>query len=236
MALNTQQPPPPQPQRRKRLKVKKADPNTEDWLTTYADAVTLVLCFFILMFSVSEPKEAEFKKISEAFKAAGFIDEVADNPFSQLREELEIMVENNALEQVMSVEETDDGIELELSSSSFYHSGSAKFRREAIPILEQVADVLRDFDYDAYNIIVDGHTDDVPIRSEAYPSNWELSAGRATNIVRFFIADGLTKELMHAAGYADVDPKVPNLDDNGNPIPSNRELNRRVVVRIERID
>lgn len=219
-----------------KLKVKKKEEDTEAWLTTYADAVTLVLCFFILMFSVSEPKESEFKKISEAFKAAGFIDEVSSDPFETLREELEIMIENNALEKVMSVEESDDGITLELSSSSFYHSGSSKFKREAIPILEQVADVLRDFDYDAYEIHVDGHTDDVPMKSDRYPTNWELSAGRATNIVRFFIADGLTRELMEATGHADTKPKVPNLDDDGNPIPSNRELNRRVSIHIERVD
>lgn len=219
-----------------KLKVKTKDEDTEAWLVTYADAVTLVLCFFILLFSVSEPKDSEFKKISEAFKAAGFIEQEQSDPFETLREELEIMIENNALEKVMSVEESDDGITLELSSSSFYHSGSSKFRREAIPILQQVADVLRDFDYDAYEIHVDGHTDDVPIRSERYPSNWELSAGRATNIVRFFIADGLTRELMQATGHADTEPKVPNLDEDGNPIPANRELNRRVTVRVERVD
>lgn len=215
---------------------KKEEPNTDDWLTTYADAVTLILCFFILMFSVSEPQPSQFKKISEAFAAAGFVQEVTEDQFEVLKEELEIMIENNALEQVMSVEETENGLQLELSSSSFYHSGSARFRKEAMPILEQVADVLRDFDYDAYEIAVDGHTDDVPISSGTYPSNWELSAGRATNIVRFFIADGLTEELMSATGYAQVKPKVPNLDEDGVPIPPNRELNRRVVVRVERVD
>lgn len=219
-----------------KLKVNKKEDDTEAWLVTYADAVTLVLCFFILLFSVSEPKESEFKKISEAFRAAGFAQEEVVDPFETLQEELEIMIESNALEKVMSVEESDGGIQLELSSSSFYHSGSSKFRKEAIPILQQVSDVLRDFDYDAYEIHVDGHTDDVPIRSDRYPSNWELSAGRATNVVRFFIAVGLTKDLMQATGHADTQPKVPNLDEDGNPIPSNRELNRRVVVRVERVD
>lgn len=215
---------------------KKAASGEDDWLITYADAVTLVLCFFILLFSVSEPKEAEFKKISEAFKAAGFVDEVAGSPFQELKEEMEIMIESSDNLENMSVEETEKGIQLELSSAAFYHSGSAKFRREAIPILEQVADILRDFDYDAYVIEVDGHTDDVPIKSNIFPSNWELSAGRAANIVRFFIADGLTKEIMKAAGYADAQPKVPNLDRDGAPIAANREINRRVVVRVERID
>ncbi len=230
-----QQPPQPSPSALNKHKKKKEE-GMDDWLVTYADAITLVLIFFILMFSVSEPKESEFKKVSEAFQAAGFIEEVTEDPFNPLQEELEILIENNDLQQDMSVEATEKGVQLELSSSSFYHSGSAKFKREAIPILEQVADILRDFNFDAYVIEVDGHTDDVPIRSKTYPSNWELSGGRASNIVRFFIADGLDRELMKASGFADVKPKVPNLDEDGVPIPSNRELNRRVVVRIERID
>lgn len=218
---------------------KKEEDNSEDWLGTYADAVTLLLCFFIILFSTSEPKQDNFKKISQALAAAGFSgqdEEQQEDSFKTLKEEMEVMIEKQNLDQVVSVEETDDGIQLELSSSSFYHPGSAKFRKEAIPILEQVADILRDFDYDAYEIEVEGHTDDVPIKSEIYPSNWELSASRATNIVRFFIADGLKPDIMKAAGYADVKPKVPNIDPQGNPIPSNRELNRRVAIRIERID
>lgn len=218
---------------------KREEDNSGDWLDTYADAVTLLLCFFIILFSTSEPKQDNFKKISQALAAAGFSGEEAEqegDPMETLKEEVEVMIEQNNLEQVVSVEETEDGIQLELSSSSFYHPGSAKFRKEAIPILEQVADILRDFDYDAYEIEVEGHTDDVPIKSPVYPSNWELSASRATNIVRFFIADGLKSEIMKAAGYAEVRPKVPNIDPQGNPIPMNRELNRRVAIRIERID
>lgn len=221
-----------------KFKRKKTQDNSEDWLTTYADAVTLLLCFFIILFATSEPKEDNFRKISEALQAAGFSDpkEQTQDEFEVLQEELEILIQENQLEQVMSVEQTEHGIVLELASSSFYHSGSAKFQAQALPILEQVADVLRDFNYDAYEIRVEGHTDDVDIQSPQFPSNWELSGGRAANIVRFFIADGLKREIMQAVGFADVKPKVPNLDKEGTPIPSNRELNRRVAMHIERID
>ncbi len=216
---------------------KKEEENSEAWLITYADAVTLVLCFFILLFSVSEPKPSAYKQIADSFAAARFTqEEEQSDPMDNVQQELEIMVENNALEQVMSVEETEDGIQLELSSSSFYHSGSAKFKREAVPILLQVADVLRDFNFDAYEIQVQGHTDDVPMRSKMFASNWELSAARATNIVRFLIANDLKPELMQATGYADTRPKVPNLNVDGNPIAANRKLNRRIVIQIERVD
>lgn len=210
----------------------------ETWLITYADMITLMMAFFIILVAMSKPDAGKQQKVSEALKAAGFSDEETkgESPFDTLKEEVEVMVEQNQLEQQISVEQTDDGIQLELSSSSFYYPGSAKFRKEAIPILDQVADILKDFDYDAYEIDVEGHTDDVPIQSDTYPSNWELSAGRATNIVRFFIADGLKPQIMKASGYADVKPKVPNIDPQGNPIPANRELNRRVAIRIERTE
>ncbi len=217
-------------------KKKQEEENTDEWLVTYADAVTLILCFFILMFSVSKPQEDDFKKVADAFTAAGLMQEQEQDSMSTLTEEIEIMIEANALESVMSVEQDDDGITLELASGAFYHSGSAKFKAEAVPILQEVALILQDFDYDAYEINIEGHTDDVPIRSNVYPSNWELSAGRAANIVRFFIADGLTPELLSAVGHADTKPKVPNLDEMGNPIEQNRELNRRVAIRVERVD
>lgn len=210
--------------------------NEDSWIITYADAVTLILCFFVILFSVSEPKDSAFKKVAEAFQAAGFIEEITEDPFEVILEQIEIMIEDNQLERDMSVEETDKGIMLELSSSSFYQPGSAKFKPEAIPILQQVGQTLKDFDYDAYVIDVEGHTDDVPISTPMYPSNWELSGNRAANVVRFFIADNITPERLRATGLADVEPKVPNLDEQGNPIPANRELNRRVVIKIERTE
>lgn len=210
--------------------------NDEDWLVTYADSVTLLLCFFIILFSVSEPQPSAYKKLAKSLAEAGFFEEVQEDTIEAMSESFEAMVAENQLDEVMAVEQTDKGLQLELSSSSFYESGSAKFKREAIPILKQVADILRDYDYDAYIIAADGHTDDVPIKSKVFPSNWELSAGRASNIVRFFIASGLSRELMQASGFADTRPKVPNLDEENKPIAENREINRRVIIRVERVD
>jgi chemotaxis protein MotB len=208
----------------------------ENWLITYADMITLLMAFFVILIAVSSPDAGKSQKVTEALQKAGFVEQVSENPFDTLKEEMEIIIEEQNLEQVVSVEQTDKGIMLELSSSSFYISGSAKFKQEAVPVLKEVADILRDFDYDAYNIIVEGHTDDMPIQSDLYPSNWELSTGRAANVVRFFIASGLKPEIMQASGYADTRPKVPNRDDNDQSIPANQEINRRVNIRIERVD
>lgn len=211
----------------------------ENWLITYADMVTLLMAFFVILISVSKPDSKRSEQMTESLKAAGFKQEEItkeQDPFEAVQEEVQAMIETSNLEQDMSVEKTDKGVQLELSSGSFYEGGSAKFSRKAIPVLKKVADILHDFDFDAYKIQVEGHTDDIPMKSEQFPSNWELSGARAANIVRFFIADGIKRELLSAVGLADVKPKVPNVDDEGNPIPANRELNRRVVIRVERID
>jgi len=205
----------------------------EDWMTTYSDVVTLLLCFFVILISVSEPKQSELEKVRAQFMSA-FVESEVESPFTQLREQVETMIEEQQIEQDMSVEETDKGLVLELSSASFYEPGSAEFRKEALPVLQGLATILNDFDYEDYLVEVEGHTDDVPIKTAKFPSNWELSAARAASVVRYFIDGGQEKEKMRVAGFADVEPKVPNIDEFGNPIPENRELNRRITIRVER--
>lgn len=205
----------------------------DDWLTTYADAITLLLCFFVLLISVSEPDEGEFKKVRKAFMQA--VEVVEEEPMAELAEDISQMISENMLGEMMSVEETEKGLIVEIASSSFYESGSAEFKELAIPVLLDLTLLLEQFDVEDYTIEVEGHTDDVPMSGKgAYPTNWELSAARATRVVRFFIEEKLDKQLMRARAYADTEPKVPNLDEFGNPIPENRELNRRIAIRIER--
>lgn len=205
----------------------------EDWLTTFSDVISLLLCFFVILISVSEPKQSELEKVRAMFMSA-FVEHEVESPFTELQQKMEQMIEEKMLEEQMSVEETDKGLVLELSSGSFFEPGSATFREEARPVLEELALMLNDFDFEDYLVEVEGHTDDVPIKTAKFPSNWELSAGRASSVVRFFIDEGQESEKMRVAGFADTEPKVPNLDEFGNPIPENRELNRRIAIRIER--
>ncbi len=206
----------------------------EDWMTTYADAVTLLLCFLVLLISVSEPKEAEFKQVQAAFLKA--VESEIESPFTDLYNDIQSMISENRLESMMSVEETENGLIVEIASSSFYEPGSATFRDIAIPVLLDLAILLEDFDYEDYIIEVEGHTDDSPMsgKNVAFPTNWELSAGRASRVVRFFTEENLSHERMRVKAFADTVPKVPNLDDSGMPIPENREINRRIAIKVER--
>jgi chemotaxis protein MotB len=125
-----------------------------------------------------------------------------------------------------------DGVVLEFASKAFFASGRATLLPEAKAILGGVVEQMEEPTYAGYLIDVEGHTDDVPINSARFPSNWELSASRASSVVRYFIELGLKPTRMKAAGYADTKPKVPNRDIFDEGIPENRAQNRRVGLRL----
>ena len=205
----------------------------EDWLVTYSDAVTLILCFFVLLISISEPNKEKFEQIKEQLSEQ--LKEDVSKPFEELSQDIQAMISEQMLDETVSVEETERGIIIEISASSFFESGKAQFKAKAVPILLDISAILQDFDYEDYLIEVEGHTDDVPLKgSGQFPSNWELSGARASGVVRFFIEEGLQKERMRAKAFADTQPKVPNIDEESNPIEENREINRRIAIKIER--
>lgn len=215
---------------------KKHEEAEENWLISYADMITLLLCFFVIILSVSEPKKEQLEAVSESFQeGVKAKKEQQQDTMDQLKQDLETMIVDDALEEAMSVAETEKGLVIDLSTAAFYESGSATIRPDAVPYLERMTEILKKFDLDEKLIYVTGHTDDAPIHTKEFPSNWELSAVRATRIIRFFIEKGMDHMLMRSGGFADTEPKVPNLDEFGNPIPENRELNRRISIKIEAI-
>lgn len=216
--------------------------NADGWLVTYADAVTLILTFFIVIAAISEPVEDEILKIQEALAAAGFVDTdmqeeggVKGKDKNALQAELEELIVENDAHSELAVELHDSGVLLELSSAAFFKRGSAEFTQGAVPLLEQTAYLLRDYMEMDLEIQVEGHTDDSgEAEGKIYASDWELSAARAAHVVRFLIERGeLFPKKMKASGLAGARPKVPNRMADGTKIIENQELNRRIEIRIE---
>jgi len=206
-------------------------PAEDDWMTTYGDMVTLLLGFFILLASISKVDMALFEQV-QAGMAKGMGKRDIETPIDNLKQEMkEILVQMN-VDETSSIGSDTSGVVIEFASSSFFDPGSAVLRPEAQPILRRVADTLNADVYKSFQVEVQGHTDDTPIHSAQFPSNWELSAERATGVVRFFIENQMAPARLRAVGLADVAPKVPNLDPFGNPLPVNREINRRIVIRV----
>ncbi len=205
---------------------------SEDWLTTYADAITLLMAFFVMLLNFSKIDIPAFEEAAAGIKNELGLGESQGNPIEKIKTDILDVVYDMQADKVVDVKTDDKGITIELASSAFYQAGSAEFRPEALPVLQKIGELLIAPRYLTYIVEVEGHTDDDPIQTDRYPSNWELSAGRATRVVRAFIEQGMDFRRLKAIGYAETRPKLPNRQDDGAPIPENMSENRRVVMSV----
>jgi chemotaxis protein MotB len=209
----------------------KHEEEKEDWLTTYADAITLLMAFFVMLLTFAEYDIPAYQEAVKAIKEnVGNREEAS--PTEVLQQEVTTIVNQMQADQVVTVTVDDKGIVIELASNAFYKPGSAEVREAAIPVLNQIAQTLSSPRYDSYAIEIEGHTDDDPISTEQFPSNWELSGDRATRIVRLFSDQELDPRRMNAKAFGETRPKVPNRDAQGNAIPENQAINRRINIRV----
>lgn len=204
--------------------IKQNDASEDDWLVTYADAITLLMAFFVIMFSVSEPNTEKFEQVTR-----GMVETLS-------RKDIQSPVTQIKGEQAQ-VDTTTVGRTFQFQSGEMFAPGSADILPSAFAQLDRIAQNLSLFGNTDYGVIVEGHTDDIPINTAKFPSNWELSAARAASVVRYFLSRGVKADRLRAVGLADtVSPRTAPLYDKqtGEPIPENREANRRVVVKIDR--
>lgn len=217
--------------------------NADDWMATWADAITLLMAFFVILLSTAKIDEAKYAKVANAIaQNLQHREEPEAQPVAAPVSAEDIAFESklasrlepvNQIENV-AVETMKDSLTIEFTGGMLYAPGSADLKKDAVGTLNQVAVALGDVDLNEYRITVEGHTDDIPIRTARFPSNWELSAGRATSVVRALIEGGLERSQVSALAYADTRPVQPNLDEQGRPVAANRERNRRVVIRVAR--
>jgi len=203
----------------------------EDWLTTFADMATLLLAFFVLLAAISKVDPVLFEQV-KAGMAKGIGQRDIERPIEALRNDITAAIDLMKVDDVVGLGVDQQGLVIDFASTAFYEPGSAELRQETTPVLERIAITLGARKYKNFQIEVQGHTDDTPINTPVFPSNWELSAARATRVVRFLEDTGLSSQRMKAVGYADTVPKVPNRAPDGTPLPNNQELNRRVSIRL----
>jgi len=205
----------------------------EDWLTTYADAITLLMAFFVMLLTFAEFDVPAYQEAAAAIaNNIGQGEKDAVSQTQELKIEVEDIVFEMSADQKVDVSLDKKGVVIELNGGAFFQPGTATLIDQAIPVLEKIGLMVVAPKFQFYNVEVEGHSDDSPISTEQFPSNWELSAGRASTVVRFFENMKLERGRMKAVGYADTRPKVPNLDPQGQPIPENRATNRRITIRV----
>ena len=206
-----------------------AEDGEGNWIISYADMMTLLCVFFVLMYSMANPdpkKYEEFKK--ETVTAFGG---QYKKPYQQLVDKLQEVIKQQGLEKVVKIEADETGVSATFQGTVFFDSGKTDLLNEGTTVLQQVGDVIRK-EAPGFRVVVEGHTDDVPIVSNTYPSNWELSGARSARVVRMFESMGFDRKLLTAIGFADTKPLVPNRDAQGAAIPQNQSQNRRVILRV----
>lgn len=232
--------------------------NHERWLISYADMITLLMVFFIVLFSMSVLDATKFKAVAEALSEAvgggpqtvdpisadaqntmpsdaptGSASPSADNPSEapevektpdELAAELREAIAKAGISDSVNVSADERGVVLLLTDSLLFNSGEAEILNEGGRVLDKLAPLVKASGKD---ILVEGHTDITPIDTFKYPSNWELSTARATQVLRRFLDQGgIPAEKMAAAGYADTHPR----EGTDNTTPAGLQENRRVEV------
>lgn len=245
--------------------------NKERWLVSYADFITLLFAFFVVMYSISSVNEGKYKVLSqtlegvfnapqktiepiqigdvtprseESYSREIFIQPLVDSSknietnlpktdepsqdevrLEMIAGEFEDQFEDLIFEEKVSVQKKDDWIEISLDDTVVFQSGGVEPVDDALPIIEKIAGIMNQHDN---AMLVEGHTDNVPIRSSVFPSNWELSAARAATVVRYLALEGVSPSRMGAMGYGEFQPVARNDTKAG------KSKNRRVVLLISK--
>ena len=236
--------------------------NHERWLVSYADFITLLFAFFVVMYALSTVNEGKYRVLSESMQSAfrnvdintsspliptvptpivaqpSTPPKVQDKPDragdgSKLKERNKMRNVAKDILEVMKplidqgkvrVIETSRGVSIEINDSILFSPGQALLQPPLVKAMQAIADVLVPTEFP---ITIEGHTDNVPINTPQFPSNWELSAVRATTVLRLFADAGVDPTRLTAIGYADTRPVEPNLLAEG------KARNRRVTILID---
>jgi chemotaxis protein MotB len=257
--------------------------NQERWLVSYADFITLLFAFFVVMYSISQVNQSKYRVLSETFVQAfnqpndskanpnpvdkltpsnnavtpidmgrNSVEDVAqatppisevENPIKpemnaisnttattdsqdELTQISELVNEKFAQlinDQMIKVSSNEFWLQIELNDSILFSSGGVETSEQAKVIFSEIADILKQY---TNPVQIEGFTDNIPIRNSRYPTNWELSSARATELVKFIASKGVAPERLAAVGYGEFQPLASNDTEAG------RAQNRRVAVMI----
>ncbi len=243
--------------------------NHERWLVSYADFITLLFAFFVVMYSISSVNEGKYRVLSETLESVfsqptrskdpiqvgevsrgqgelvaspgkpqvpDFEIELPELPnespplseqslltINDISQQLSSALADLITNEDVSIKQTDDWLEVEINSNFLFASGDARLARAAVPVIGQIADVLSPV---TNPLQVEGFTDNQPINTARFPSNWELSAARAASVVNLLDRFGIEPGRMSAIGYGEFKPIADNETEFG------RQKNRRVVLVI----
>lgn len=222
-------------------KCEECKPGAPMWMSTFSDMATLLMTFFILLLSMASMDKRKIKVALGSLQGSlGVLKEGNKTEMTQedimsrlsfvqnvrsvqkkVTKSLKEYVQNAQMSQTVTIVQTKKGVSVRILDKMLFQPGSAEVLDQAKPLLDKLAAVIEE---SPYNIMVEGHTDDIPISTALYPSNWELSTARAVSVVKYFLSKEVSAQRLSAAGYAENHPVTPNIS------AASREKNRRVEV------
>jgi len=231
-------------------KKREADPppGVPGWMVTYGDMMSLLLCFFVLLVSMSNMEAEKIRQaaisLKGAFGALPFQQSVRPAPLQQTRQvqgpmergrrsqamaRLRRIIRENKLDDVINVSENDQGIHVTIGDPALFDVGRAEIKSTVLPVLNQIVEVVNTGNE---YIRVEGHTDNVPIHNMEFDDNWELSIARALSVIRYIRnrQPGFDTERLRPVGCGEFHPVADNSTEEG------RAMNRRVEIYIEMAD
>jgi len=234
----------------------KKDIKTDGWLATYADTVTLLLTFFVLLYSLSTIDSQKFQQIAVAMQSAFSgkadrsilefnsssgdvpivgnpqltVEDIQENEDLEILEDVLTYIKENDLENDVQIYEDEKGLNIQMKDSVLFDTGKAELRSDSKNVLDKVSDLIGKVDN---KIIIEGHTDNVPINTPAMPNNWHLSSARALSVLDYFLGSKkiLNPQRFSAQGCGEYRPIAKNDTDEGRA--KNRRVNIIVVTNVK---
>lgn len=208
------------------------------WIVSYADMMTIILTFFILLLSISTIAQTQYELLVQAFTG-----EKAGN-LLEVKEEIDKIIEEQSLGGEISTKMDKDGLTIEFSNALLFNSGEAELKAGAEEVFSPIETHLKENLAKNYGLVIEGYTDDVPISTRKFKSNWELSSSRAIHVMERLQDVGMDKRRISIKGYANTRPATDiDISDpaalaklSPSELEEVRAANRRVIIRVDALD
>jgi chemotaxis protein MotB len=198
----------------------------ESWLLSYADLITNLLLFFVVLLMAASISTTKMQQIAKAISGA----EVPQS-LESIKDEIDQRIQELAMQELVRTDIADDGLKLSLDSGLVFASGEARIEPQMESIIASMLEVLTPYS-DRYSFAVEGHTDAIPVTANSrYASNWDLSALRAIAVRDRLENTGVQRDRIRVEGYADTRP-LPEDSLVGLELAERRARHRRVIVRV----
>lgn len=200
------------------------------WLMSFSDMSLILMSFFVLQLSYSTPDKRKYENVAESIAESK-----SNKPKQNLKsieKSLSAVIKDKKLDKVAEVKSNVNGLAIELKDQILFDSGAAAVNGKNARTLDSVMQIIAKTP-GTYKIVIEGHTDDVPVKKGPYGSNWGLSAARGIALLESFKARGVPEERISVVALAQTRPKVDTTGRKGEELKKARAANRRVVIRIE---